>query len=428
MDIQMILSALPGKPMGKADAGANAADGHFALALAGAGRTLSDAPGDMPALLSAQLPESAGSALPATMAAQQAMLQALSARDPDIVADREAAPLPDSLSLAEIMERLALIDGPHPAEARPLVDAMALQTTAPQAIEPPTSVAQPGLRAENAVAALAAADALRQAVGDPTRTLETRPAGSAEGLLNAAQPLTRQAGHDSTGAMPRAQLETGTAERPLRSAELARSTDAAPALRLNAGELRGMPPEAPRVAMASIEPTSPSLQAIAQPGGSAAQATPGQPMPAQASLPSPLQGQAWPNQLGQQLVQFARLGGEQQIEMKLNPAELGPLSITLKMTEQGAQAQFLSAHAQVRQVLEQAMPQLREALAEQGISLGETSVGEQHQREGHGFANQEGQRGNGANEGEERLSSVTETGMAENATGISLDGRVNLYA
>ncbi|KFC50708.1 hypothetical protein DK37_08975 [Halomonas sp. SUBG004] len=70
-------------------------------------------------------------------------------------------------------------------------------------------------------------------------------------------------------------------------------------------------------------------------------------------------------------------GGEQHIQMKLHPAELGPLSISLKMTEHGAQAHFLSAHAQVRQVLEQAIPQLRDALAEQGISLGETSVGEQ---------------------------------------------------
>ncbi|WP_442905499.1 flagellar hook-length control protein FliK [Halomonas sp. BC04] len=108
---------------------------------------------------------------------------------------------------------------------------------------------------------------------------------------------------------------------------------------------------------------------------------PAPPTPAQASLPSPVQSQAWTGQLGQQLVQFARQGGEQQIEMRLNPAELGPLSVTLKMTEQGAQAQFLSAHAQVRQVLEQAIPQLREALAEQGISLGETSVGEQRHQE-----------------------------------------------
>ncbi|WP_043510679.1 hypothetical protein, partial [Halomonas sp. BC04] len=83
MDIQMILSALPGKPMGKAEAGANASDGQFALALAGAGRSQSDAQQSDP------LPESVRPALPPSMAAQQAMLQALSANDPDLVADME---------------------------------------------------------------------------------------------------------------------------------------------------------------------------------------------------------------------------------------------------------------------------------------------------------------------------------------------------
>ncbi|MFB8828983.1 flagellar hook-length control protein FliK [Azotobacter sp. CWF10] len=57
-----------------------------------------------------------------------------------------------------------------------------------------------------------------------------------------------------------------------------------------------------------------------------------------------------------------------------------PLSISLKLGEAGAQAQFLSAHPQVRAAVEQAIPQLREALAEQGISLGETSVGERQQQ------------------------------------------------
>ncbi|MCE9665004.1 flagellar hook-length control protein FliK [Halomonas sp. M5N1S17] len=415
MDIQMMLSALPGKPMGKAEPSGSASGGHFALALAGAGRSQSGAPGEQPAQLSAQLTEGVRPALPPTMAAQQVMLQALSAHDPDLVADMEAAPLPDSLSLTEIMERLALIDGPAQAETRPLADLAAPQATVAE------QAARPTARAETA---LAAADALRQAAGDPARTLETRPASSAEAALNASLAQPQQAaGRDALESTPRAallaQLETGTSERPLRAAEFARSADMAP--QPNAGELRGMAAEALRPAM--IEPTSPSLQAATQPAGTAPQ-----PMVAQASLPSPVQSQAWPGQLGQQLVQFARHGGEQQIEMKLNPAELGPLSVTLKMTEQGAQAQFLSAHAQVRQVLEQAIPQLREALAEQGISLGETSVGEQRQQEGQAFANQQGQRGSGANEDDGQLPSAAEIGMAENATGVSLDGRVNLYA
>ena len=110
-------------------------------------------------------------------------------------------------------------------------------------------------------------------------------------------------------------------------------------------------------------------------GAAAAQAS-----PTQGSLAAPLASPAWPGQLGQQLVMLGQRGGEQRVELHLNPAELGPLTISLKMSEQGAQAQFLSAHAPVRQAVEQAIPQLREALAEQGISLGETSVGEHRQQ------------------------------------------------
>ena len=42
-----------------------------------------------------------------------------------------------------------------------------------------------------------------------------------------------------------------------------------------------------------------------------------------------------------------------------------------------ASASFVSAHASVRQAIETALPQLQQALAQAGISLGQTSVGEQ---------------------------------------------------
>ena len=146
------------------------------------------------------------------------------------------------------------------------------------------------------------------------------------------------------------------------------------------------------------------------------------------SIAPPVSHPAWPSQLGQQLIQLVQRGGEQHVQMKLHPAELGPLSISLKMTEHGAQAQFLSAHAQVRQVIEQAIPQLREALAEQGISLSDTSVGEQ------GFSNQQeafAQQSTGSSAGgESGVTSVEgETGTpASVGSSIALDGRVDLYA
>ncbi|PMR70499.1 flagellar hook-length control protein FliK, partial [Halomonas heilongjiangensis] len=156
------------------------------------------------------------------------------------------------------------------------------------------------------------------------------------------------------------------------------------------------------------------------------------PAATQATLPAPLATPAWPQQftqqVGQQLAMLGQRGGEQRIELHLNPAELGPLTVSLKVSGQAAQAQFLSAHAPVRSAVEQAIPQLREALAEQGISLGEASVGEQPRDEaprdfaGRGSAGA-GVAGEPGDELDGHGASATTA-----AADIALDGRVDLYA
>lgn len=150
--------------------------------------------------------------------------------------------------------------------------------------------------------------------------------------------------------------------------------------------------------------------------------------PTAATLATPFTSPAWSQQLSQQLVQISQRGGDQHVQMQLNPAELGPLSISLKFSEQGAQAHFLSAHAQVRQVLEQAIPQLREALAEQGISLGETSVGEQRDPNDQAFAQSSSKNGTktGSDSGEVGLDEAAPQNTGSNP--LALDGRVDLYA
>ncbi|MFP4063149.1 MAG: flagellar hook-length control protein FliK [Halochromatium sp.] len=156
----------------------------------------------------------------------------------------------------------------------------------------------------------------------------------------------------------------------------------------------------------------------AMPAAAAASTAPG----LSAALGSP----AWPQQLGQQLILLSQRGGEQRVELRLNPPELGPLTISLKMTEQGTQIQFLSANALVRGAVEQAIPQLRDAFAEQGLSLGETSVGEQRQDSEQGFAGTDDRRSAAG----EDLASLDERPLAEQPvlTKIELDGRVDLYA
>ena len=81
----------------------------------------------------------------------------------------------------------------------------------------------------------------------------------------------------------------------------------------------------------------------------------------------------WDQGLGDQLVWMA--GQKQQVaELHLNPPDLGPLKITLTLDNDRASAQFVSAHVQVREAIEAAMPRLREMLADSGIALGNASV------------------------------------------------------
>ncbi|PVZ40338.1 flagellar hook-length control protein FliK [Pseudomonas sp. CC120222-01a] len=91
----------------------------------------------------------------------------------------------------------------------------------------------------------------------------------------------------------------------------------------------------------------------------------------------------WQSDLGQQLLGMVRRG-DRQVDMQLHPADLGPLSISLNVSDSGVQAQFQSAHAAVRAAVEQALPQLQSALASQGLTLGEASVNDGASRQAMG--------------------------------------------
>lgn len=84
----------------------------------------------------------------------------------------------------------------------------------------------------------------------------------------------------------------------------------------------------------------------------------------------------WGEEFGQRMATLA-IRGDNQVSLHLNPRELGPITVDMKLVDNQAQMHFFSQHNQVRQAVEQAIPQLREALGEQGISLGDTSVSQQ---------------------------------------------------
>lgn len=87
---------------------------------------------------------------------------------------------------------------------------------------------------------------------------------------------------------------------------------------------------------------------------------------------------AFPAELVSQ-VRFLTQGGLQQAELQMNPVELGPIQIELRLNADVADIGFTAAHAATREGIAQSLPQLREMLGSQGLSLGQTSVGAESQ-------------------------------------------------
>lgn len=135
---------------------------------------------------------------------------------------------------------------------------------------------------------------------------------------------------------------------------------------------------------------------------------------------------AWSKQLGDRVVWMTQQG-QQTAEIHLNPAQLGPLQITLNLSQENATAVFVSQHAEVRQALQDALPQLREMLASSGINLGQANVSDQGPKE------QQNTNQHTAHLRTERdpaiLTDATQTGLNHRVTPIYRDnGSIDLFA
>jgi flagellar hook-length control protein FliK len=105
-------------------------------------------------------------------------------------------------------------------------------------------------------------------------------------------------------------------------------------------------------------------------------------------IDTPVTQKQWGNEFSQKITWMATQQ-DQHAELHLNPAQLGPVDVVIKVSGDQATAQFTSAHAAVREVIEQSIPKLREMLADNGIMLGNTTVSDQAPREQRGeFGNQ----------------------------------------
>ncbi|RUO35593.1 hypothetical protein CWE13_11740 [Aliidiomarina shirensis] len=143
------------------------------------------------------------------------------------------------------------------------------------------------------------------------------------------------------------------------------------------------------------------------------------------TLTAPLASNAWQQQLSQQVVNM-NFRQDNQVALRLHPAELGPLMINLRMDDQAASLQFSATNANVRAAVETAIPQLREILAENGIELSESSVND-------GQAEQQNQEQSSGSSEVADNSLSTPTQSTEESSERELDiqvgnGQIDLYA
>lgn len=99
----------------------------------------------------------------------------------------------------------------------------------------------------------------------------------------------------------------------------------------------------------------------------------------------------WAADLGQQMVDMVTRG-EQQVDLRLHPAELGPLSISLNLNDGTTQAQFQAAHARARR--ERALLRPRGLKA---VALEQAFVSDQSSRQAAGGQAQRDPQANPAN-------------------------------
>lgn len=145
-----------------------------------------------------------------------------------------------------------------------------------------------------------------------------------------------------------------------------------------------------------------SLETIAEPQAHPAslhapQHAPARPAGDALQLATPVKDPAWPAEFSQKIVWMATQD-KQNAQITLNPPQMGPIEISLSIKNEQASAVFVSGNAEVREVIEAALPRLREMLAGVGVELGQANVSAESFRQAQD--QQTGERRTGGSGGE----------------------------
>ncbi|HAT1658324.1 TPA: flagellar hook-length control protein FliK [Legionella pneumophila] len=92
------------------------------------------------------------------------------------------------------------------------------------------------------------------------------------------------------------------------------------------------------------------------------------------TIPIHVNHSQWSNQLSEHIVWL----GHQEIKsalIKIHPEELGPLEINVNVVKDNASVNISTHSVYVKEIVDQALPRLREMMAQQGINLSEVHIG-----------------------------------------------------
>lgn len=109
------------------------------------------------------------------------------------------------------------------------------------------------------------------------------------------------------------------------------------------------------------------------------------PQALQAAIAQPLTrfvgAPGWDQGLGQRMLWMVDQGLNQ-AELRLDPPQLGSVSVRISLLDDQAQIMFQAQHPAAREALEAALPKLREMFAEQGLELADADISEHSDQDG----------------------------------------------
>lgn len=143
----------------------------------------------------------------------------------------------------------------------------------------------------------------------------------------------------------------------------------------------------------------------------------------------PLGNPQWQSDFSSRVTWLARAGGNQSAEIRINPANLGPIEVKVMMKDDQASITFTAQHGVVRDAIEASLPRLREMFLSSGMQLAQANVSDQpfqepRQRQQSGTEGDRSQDGHGQPDEFGEASSVTALSSMRSTEIVE---RVDLY-